>query len=227
MLRLENVTLAPAQGAPALLSGASLELGQGEMLALVGPSGAGKTSLLRAVAGEIAPLAGRIEVGGRDPEVLDRHERAKIAYVSQHHDLVDMLRVDRNVMAGALGRWSARRALRYLLWSTAAEREEALEALAAVGLSALASRRAGTLSGGERQRVAIARALVQAPALLLADEPVASLDPANAERIVELLVSLARLRGVTLICSLHQTELAQRYFPHIAYLKQGKLVLGD
>lgn len=226
MLRLENVTLAPAQGAPPLLSGASLELGQGEMLALVGPSGAGKTSLLRAIAGEIVPLAGRIEVAGRNPAALDRHERASIGYISQHHDLIGALRVDRNIMAGALGRWSASRALRYLLWSTAAEREEALEALQAVGLGDFAGRRASTLSGGERQRAAIARALVQAPTLLLADEPVASLDPGNAEKIIELLVSLAQLRGVTLVCSLHQTELAKRYFPKVAYLDRGELVLG-
>ena len=195
------------------------------MLALVGPSGAGKTTLLRTIAGELPPRGGRVLLDGCAPAALGRSARSRIGMVSQSHDLVEALRADRNVMAGALGRWSNWRALRYLIWSTAEEAAEAEVALTAVGLAGMGKRRTASLSGGERQRLAIARTLIQAPALLLADEPVASLDPDNARRVLELLVSLAQDRGMALICSLHQPELAQRYFPRIAELRGGQLIM--
>lgn len=225
MLQLNQLTLAAAPDSKALLHGVQLNLGKGELLALVGPSGAGKTCLLRAIAGELLPNAGTIRVGGNDPAQFNRHDRARTGLIAQNHDLVDALRVDRNVMVGALGRWSTWHALRYFAWSSPAETAEAEAALTAVGLSGMGQRKTATLSGGERQRVAIARALVQAPDLLLADEPVASLDPENANRILDLLVKLARERGMTLICALHQPELAERYFTRIATLQDGKLVM--
>jgi phosphonate transport system ATP-binding protein len=145
--------------------------------------------------------------------------------ITQKHDLVEPLRVDKNVMAGALGRWSTARAIRFLIWPRSAELAKATEALAAVGLADKLKRRTSTLSGGEQQRVAIARVLVQAPALLLADEPVASLDPTTAEEVVKLLTQIARARGMALIASLHQLDLAERYCDRIVELHSGTLIV--
>ncbi len=144
--------------------------------------------------------------------------------MTQKHDLVDPLRVDKNVMAGALGRWSTARALRFLFWSRPDELKEAEAALASVGLAHKLREPTSALSGGEQQRVAIARALVQAPRLLLADEPVASLDPRTAVEVLELLTGLTKARGMALICSLHQPELAARFFDRIVEVRDGVLV---
>src|SRR5215471_5416773 len=163
------------------MNGVSLSLDRGEKVAILGPSGAGKTTLFRAINGFVPISSGSIRVDdipvaglhGKRLRQLRRH----IAVVSQRHDLVDRLRVHQNVMAGALGRWSAWRALRFLFWPTTAEMAEAEHALRRVGLAQKLRERTSELSGGEHQRVAIARALVQQPSLLLADEPIASLDP--------------------------------------------------
>ena len=153
-----------------------------------------------------------------------RQARARIGLITQKHDLIDALRVDKNVMAGALGRWSTRRALRFLFWSKPQELAEAEAALASVGLAAKLRVPTSALSGGEQQRVAIARALVQAPRLLLADEPVASLDPRTAVEVLDLLTGLTKARGMALICSLHQPELAERFFDRIVEVRDGRLV---
>jgi phosphonate transport system ATP-binding protein len=134
--------------------------------------------------------------------------------------------VYQNVMAGALGRWSAWRGLRFLLWPSAEEMEEAAAALRRVGLEHKLRARTSGISGGEHQRVAIARALVQQPVLLLADEPVASLDPKLSEQILELLCGLAAESRVTLLCSLHQPHLAERYFDRIVELQDGRIASG-
>jgi phosphonate transport system ATP-binding protein len=146
-----------------------------------------------------------------------------VALVAQKHDLVDVLPVHANVMAGALGRWSDLRALRYLVRPAPAELDEARAALAAVGLAHKLRAETARLSGGEQQRVAIARALVQAPRVLLADEPVASLDPRTAREVLELLTGLAQARGMGLICSLHQPDLAHRFFDRVLELRDGRL----
>jgi phosphonate transport system ATP-binding protein len=143
--------------------------------------------------------------------------------IAQQHDLVDRLSVAQNVMAGALGRWSTPHALRFLVAATAAELDEARTALTAVGIPEKLRSRTTELSGGQRQRVAIARALVQHPAAILADEPIASLDPALGEQIVQLLCELARARKIALICSLHQIELARRYFDRVVELVGGRI----
>jgi phosphonate transport system ATP-binding protein len=224
MLLVQQLTLAAAAGAPPLLRRASLALSAGEALAITGQSGAGKTTLLRAIAGEIAPREGRILLHGKSTASLVGRERAAIGFVAQGHDLVEPLRTDRNVLAGALGRWSAGRALRVFLRPNSEEEGIAEAALAAVGLSGAGRRRTASLSGGERQRVAIARALVQAPQLLLADEPVASLDPVAARQTLDLLTSLARERGMGLICTLHQPELAARHFDRVLRLTDAGLL---
>ena len=210
LLSLDGLAVAPAGASAPILGGIGLTLNRGECLALVGRSGAGKTTLLRTIAGLLPPHAGTISFAGRD--------RGGIALIAQHHDLVETLRVDKNVLAGALGRMSTWGALRLLLYTKKDELAEAEQALTMVGLGGMARRRTAELSGGERQRVAVARALVQAPALLLADEPVASLDPTTAEAVLGLLTGLARSTGTGLICALHQPDLARRFCDRVVPL---------
>jgi phosphonate transport system ATP-binding protein len=211
-----------------VITGIDLEVEAGERIALVGPSGAGKTTLLRTLNGQIPPRAGLLLFEGQNLATLKgsslRRLRAHIGLVTQKHDLVEPLRVDKNVMAGALGRWSTAHALRFLLWSSPSELTQAEGALRAVGLASKLREPTSALSGGEQQRVAIARALIQAPRLLLADEPVASLDPRTAEEVLNLLTGLTKARGMALICSLHQPDLAARYFDRIIEVKAGALV---
>lgn len=231
LLELRRVEVAASEHAPPVLHGISFDVRRGEVIAIVGPSGSGKTSLLRTIAGTIAPRTGTVKLEGFAVAELRRDRnralRARVGMITQKHDLVDMLRVDKNVMAGALGRWSSIRALRFLLWSTRDELAQAEAALAAVGLADKLKRPTSTLSGGEQQRVAIARALVQAPAVLLADEPVASLDPASAVQVMGLLADLARSRGTALIASLHQPELAKRFCDRIIELRDGRMGFPD
>jgi phosphonate transport system ATP-binding protein len=225
LLSLDRLAVAPAPALPAILQDVNVEIAAGERVALLGPSGAGKTSLLRTINGLLRPHGGRVLFDGRDVGALRgvklRAVRRQIGLVTQKHDLVDTLLVHQNVMAGALGRWNDARALRYLVWPRRAELAEAQAALGAVGLAHKLRSRTADLSGGEQQRVAIARALVQAPRLLLADEPVASLDPATAALILGYLTDLARLRGMALICSLHQPDLAARYFDRVLHVVHG------
>ena len=228
LLKLEGVSVAPPQARAAVVSGLDLTVEAGERIALVGPSGAGKTTLLRTLNGQIPPRAGLLLFEGQELAKLKgahlRRVRAHIGLVTQKHDLVEPLRVDKNVMAGALGRWSTLHALRFLLWSSPAELAEAEAALHAVGLASKLREPTAALSGGEQQRVAIARVLVQAPRLLLADEPVASLDPKTAEEVLDLLTGLTQARGMALICSLHQPNLAARYFDRILEVRAGAVI---
>lgn len=228
VLDLRDVAVAPAQRVPPVLSGVTLSVRAGECLALVGPSGSGKTTLLRTIGAALPPAAGSILFEGRDIAALKgaslRHARARIGTITQKHDLIEPLRVDKNVMAGALGWWSTWRALRFLVWAKPDELQEASTALAEVGLADKLKRPTTTLSGGEQQRVAIARTLVQAPALLLADEPVASLDPATAADVLGLLTNLARSRGMAMIVSLHQPELAARFCDRVIEARDGRIV---
>ncbi len=228
LLQLQGVAAAPPDAPAPVISNIDLEVGAGERIALIGPSGAGKTTLLRTLNGQIPVRAGQLLFEGQNLETLKgaalRRARAHIGLVTQKHDLVEPLRVDKNVMAGALGRWSTWRALRFLLWSSPSELAQAEVALHAVGLAAKLRQPTSALSGGEQQRVAIARVLIQAPRLLLADEPVASLDPRTAEEVLDLLTGLTKDRGMALICSLHQPELATRFFDRIIAVKDGALV---
>ena len=227
MIVLDEVVVRyPGAPGPAL-DRVSLAVKTGETVALVGPSGSGKTTLLRAING-LAPLAaGSILVDGVAVETLRgralRALRMKLAMIAQHHDLVDRLRVHQNVIAGALGRWSTARALRYLAWPLRGELDEARDALARVGIPQKLLERTSAISGGERQRVAIARALVQQPSAILADEPVASLDRDLAVQILELLCALAKQSGIALLCSLHQVHFAEQYFDRIVRLEHGRL----
>lgn len=199
-----------ALGGRPVLRGVCLDVSAGEVVALAGVSGAGKTTLLRAIAG-LLPASGSVVAGGRP------------ALVFQQHALANRLTARENVLVGALGRigfWRA--ALR--LWPRA-EVAAAEECLDRVGLTGLGDRRADYLSGGQRQRVAIARALLQRAPVLLADEPVASLDPATAEDVLALLRDLARRDGLAVLVSLHQPELAARFADRLLRLEDGCLIL--
>jgi phosphonate transport system ATP-binding protein len=225
MLTIEGLVAGYPGCSTPVLQGLSLSVAAGERVAVIGASGAGKTTLFRAIGGFVPAADGRIvaagfEVRGAKGRSL-RALRRNVAVISQHHDLVEQLRVHQNVMAGALGRWSTLRALRFLLFPLRSELDEARAALERVGIGETLSARTGDLSGGQRQRVAIARALVQRPMMLLADEPVASLDPELADRIVALLCRLAREEGIGLLCSLHGHDLAYRYFDRVVEIESG------
>lgn len=225
---LEIRDLVVRYGQHTVLNGVSCTVRQGERVAVLGASGAGKTTLFRAINGFATAAEGSILVDGADVTKLRRGAlrelRSRIAMISQRHDLVDNLAVHQNVMAGALGRWTSLHALRFLIWPSREELDTAREALRRVGLEHKLRARTSQLSGGEHQRVAIARALVQRPILMLADEPVASLDPALSQQILELLCRLAEENHVTLLCSLHQPHLAEHYFERIIDMRAGEIV---
>lgn len=225
---LEIRELVVRYGPNTILNGVSCAVRRGERVAILGASGAGKTSLLRAINGFVPVASGSVRVDGVEVTKARgralRQLRSRIGVISQRHDLVDNLAVHQNVMAGALGRWSSWHALRFLLWPLRKELEVAHSALKRVGLEHKLRARTSSLSGGEHQRVAIARALVQDPILMLADEPVASLDPAHSQQTLELLCRLAEESHVTLLCTLHQPHLAEHYFERIIEMGGGEIV---
>jgi phosphonate transport system ATP-binding protein len=225
---LEIRDLVIRYGTNTVLNGVSCSIRRGERVAILGASGAGKTSLLRSINGFVPVASGSVLVDGIEVTTLRgsalRRLRSRIGVISQRHDLVDNLAVHQNVMAGALGQWSSWHALRFLLWPLRDELDVAEDALRRVGLANKLRSRTSSLSGGEHQRVAIARALVQDPILMLADEPVASLDPALSQQTLELLCGLAEENHVTLLCSLHQPHLAEHYFERIIEMRGGEIV---
>ena len=201
-----------------------LDVPSGQTLALVGPSGAGKTTLLRVLAGLTTTDRGTVTLQGRPlADLHPRRERpAVVGMMQQRLDLIPQLSVKHNVQAGLLGRWSLPRSLAALILPL--EQPAAHRALERVGLDTRLHERVGSLSGGEQQRVALARLLVQDPAVLLTDEPVASLDPALSDDVLGLLVDLARRQGRTVLASLHEPALALRHFERIVALREGRIV---
>lgn len=228
MLAFDDVT--GGYAARTVLAHASFSLARGERVALVGPSGAGKSTIFRMSYGAFAPTSGRVLVDGRDLASLHgpdlRAMRARIAVVFQSHGLVDQMRVWQNVIAGTFGRRTTVDSLRAIVRPTTAEREMARDALRRVGLADRFESRTFELSGGQRQRVAIARAIAQHAELVLADEPAASLDPELGIEIVEMLLDDARARGATLLCSLHQPELARR-FDRVIRVGDGRVAIEN
>jgi len=205
------------------LDGVDLTVHAGERVALLGASGAGKSTLLSLLNGSLLASKGVLEVFGQvladlAPSML-RRLQCRIGTVSQRLDLIEQVRVLHNVNAGRLGTWSTPRAMVSLIRSRADD--DVRSALHSVGMDWALHERTERLSGGERQRVAIARLLVQQPDLILADEPVSSLDPARAAETLELLQAPAR--GSTLIISLHQPELARQYCTRAVGLREGRL----
>ena len=231
MLEIHDLVVCRDRKSTRVLNQISLSVRRGEKIAILGSSGAGKTTLFRTINGFLPIVSGSISVDGVEVSGLRgrrlRKLRSQVGMISQRHDLVDRLSVHQNVMAGALGRWTTVRALRFLLRPKPAELEEAKRALSRVALERKLRSRTSDLSGGEHQRVAIARALVQQPLVLLADEPVASLDPILSGQILSLLCSLANENGFTLLCSLHQTDLAYEYFDRVIRIEAGEIALDE
>lgn len=214
----------------AALKSLSLEVASGEMVALIGASGSGKSTLIRAISGLIrgdADGASRVSIDGRVMQERGRLSRnAKsirrdVGVIFQQFNLVNRLSVLMNVLCGLLGRTPVWRATLGLF--TPAEKSIALAALDRVGILPTAKRRASTLSGGQQQRAAIARALVQRARLVLADEPIASLDPGSAHRVMETLADINAEQGITVVVSLHQVEYARRFCPRTIALRDGAI----
>jgi phosphonate transport system ATP-binding protein len=217
-------------GARKALNGVSIEVAAGEMVALIGPSGSGKSTLLRSITGlqNIDSGKGVIEVFGQTVQKNGRitgqvrAARQKLGMIFQQFNLVGRLSLFSNVMLGALGRIPGWQGV-LGVWPSA-DKRRAMDALHRVGVSEYAAQRANTLSGGQQQRGAIARALVQGAQAILADEPVASLDPVSARKVMELLVELNKRDGLGVIVTLHQVDYAIRYCDRVIALKAGQVV---
>jgi len=207
-----------------------LRVAKGEMAALIGPSGSGKSTLLRHVAGlipadrrggEVRVLGHSVQRGGRVARDV-RRIRSRIGFVFQQFNLVGRLTLLTNTLVGMLARVPTWRSAAHCF--TAAEKRAAMAALARVGIAEHAGQRASTLSGGQQQRGAIARAMVQGAQVILADEPIASLDPESSHRVLAALAALNREDGATVLVSLHQIDYAWRYCPRSIALKEGRVV---
>jgi len=208
-----------------ILKGVSFDVHPGEFVILLGPSGCGKSTLFRCLTRLIEPDGGTIAIDGEDVTSLSKSGlvklRRQIGYVFQQFNLVKRFRAIDNVLAGRLGYVPLWRAL--LRQFSRADRQLALSCLDNVGLLDHAYQRAERLSGGQQQRVAIARALAQQGDLILADEPISSLDPESADNVMHILQSCAKERGMAVLCSMHQVDLALRFADRIIALKAGNV----
>ena len=221
-------------GSRRALDTVSLDVNRGEMIALIGPSGSGKSTLLRSIDGlqtideGANPNEGRIDAFGGPVQAKGRvsgevrKARIRIGFIAQQFNLVGRLSLFSNVALGSLGRIPFLQGL-FGRWPRET-REAAMAALHRVGVSEYAGQRANTLSGGQQQRGAIARALVQKAKIILADEPVASLDPVSARKVMEILRDLNQSDGLTVVVTLHQVDYALRYCDRVVALKAGRKV---
>ena len=210
------------------LDGINLTVDQGEAIVLLGHNASGKSTLLKALTRLIEPTAGAITIDGTVVTGASarglRDVRRRVGTVFQSINLVDQVSVLSNVVHGALGRTNSPR--HWFGWTApGSSRDEAMACLERVGLGPFASRRADQLSGGQRQRVAIARMLMQRPKIVLADEPVAALDPRAGREVMDLLWQVVAEENLTLVCTLHQLELAEAYGDRIVALQRGRLLL--
>jgi phosphonate transport system ATP-binding protein len=225
MLQVEHLTKVYDDGTIALRD-VSFEVPEGQFLAIIGLSGSGKSTLLRCINRLIDPTEGRILWKGEDITAASEEEmrriRRRIGMVFQNFNLVHRSRVITNVLAGRLGYTSPALALANRF--SKSDRERALAQLARFGLEGKDQNRTEDLSGGQQQRVGIARAMMQDPEMILADEPVASLDPVLAHSIMQYLEDINRSDGVTVLCSLHFLDLVHRYGQRVIALNEGRLV---
>ena len=226
-IRVRGLSKTFAGGRKAL-NDIELGIAPGEMVALIGASGSGKSTLLRHMAGLMAGDAGQIEVYGRtvqqDGRVARdiRSVRAGVGFVFQQFNLVERLPVLVNVLAGMLHKMPLWRSLARVF--TTEEKAKGMEALRRVGIAECCFQRASTLSGGQQQRAAIARAMVQGARVILADEPIASLDPESSRRVMDILAKVNREDGCTVVVSLHQVNVAMRYCARTVALHHGRVV---
>ena len=202
---------------------------RGALTAILGANGSGKTTMVRCIVGLTRPTSGSIKIDGAEWTRLRggelRKGRSRVGVIFQTTSIVPRRTALANVAVGCLGR--ERGPITYAGLFPNEELREAHECLARVGLIHLASQRADTMSGGQQQRVAVARALLQKPALLLADEPVASLDPDATDDVMTLLRDLARTERLAVVCVLHQLDVARRYADRIVGLRAGRVVIDD
>ncbi|WP_040408528.1 phosphonate ABC transporter ATP-binding protein [Aureimonas ureilytica] len=230
MTAIRVTRLSKRFGTTQALSDVSLSVEAGEMVALIGASGSGKSTLIRHIAGletgegeasGIAIFGTPVQAGGRMLKGA-KAVRGDVSVIFQQFNLVHRLSVLTNVLIGALGRLPRWRGTLGLFG--ASEKTRAREALERVGIGHAGPQRASTLSGGQQQRAAIARTLVQGARILIADEPIASLDPASAKRVMDVLASINRDDKITVLVSLHQVDYARRYFPRTVAMRDGRVV---
>jgi len=199
-----------------------------ERVALLGPSGAGKTTLFRLLNATLRPTSGTLSFDGSDVGAMSSRElrqmRRRIGTIYQQHQLVPSLSAFENTLCGKLGSWSLLETLRSAARPAKRDAEQAMAALEAVGLADKRNARADELSGGQQQRLTIARVLMQDPDVILADEPFASLDPALTESVASLLLELVQNGKRTLVATLHDVDLALRYFPRVAALRDARIL---
>jgi phosphonate transport system ATP-binding protein len=200
------------------LDGVSFEIDPGEFVVVLGPSGAGKSTLLRILNGLTRPTSGSVEIGGRPVSAAG----SGVGMVFQMHYLIESMSAYRNALTGALGRTGDLQSV--LTLNSRVDKRQALEALDTVGLLEEAEQRAGSMSGGQKQRVGIARALVQNPTLLLADEPVSSLDPKAARDVMSYMKRAARERELTTLASLHQVNIAREFGDRFIGIRDGSVI---
>jgi len=208
------------------VNGISLEINEGEIIGIIGRSGAGKSTLLRMINRLVEPSEGSIEFDDINITSLKgkalRKWRSECAMIFQQFNLVERIDVLTNVLIGSLGR--NYNFLNLIGVFSKKEKINALKNLDRFDLSEKALQKAGTLSGGQQQRVAIARALMQKPKILLADEPISSLDPKNAQRVMDDMLKINREDGITIICNLHSLDVAKKYCDRLIGLSDGKVV---
>ncbi len=227
MLAIKGVTR--RFGDKIAVSGINLEIPAGSFIGVIGRSGAGKSTLLRMINRLVDPSEGKISFDGRDVTALSgqalRDWRSDCAMIFQQFNLVGRLDVLTNVLTGRLNKVSTLNSV-LRLWSKE-DRAIAISALEQFDIANLAAQRADSLSGGQQQRVAIARALVQEPKIILADEPIASLDPRNTKIVMDALQRINRHFGITVLCNLHSLDIAREYCDRLVGMAQGRVVFDD
>ena len=224
MLEIKNLTV--EYGNFRAIDNVSFTVKDGEFVAVIGSSGGGKSSLMKAINLLVKPKSGSIKIDGEEMTELSsrklRMKRRKIGFVFQDYNLIDRLSVIENVLTGRLGYKSSLKSLLGIF--SKEEYENAEKALEKVGLSEKLFVRGDELSGGQKQRVAIAKALVQEPKIILADEPVASLDVNSSKIIIEYFKEINRVQGITVIINIHDVNIALKYADRVIALKKGKIV---
>lgn len=225
MLRLEGLVKTYPTGDKAL-KGVTMEVPKGQVIGLIGPSGAGKSTLIRCINRLIEPTEGSIKLAGLELTDLGsaalRAQRRRMGMIFQEYALVERLTVMENVLSGRLGYVGFWRS--YFRKFPQDSIDEAFRLLERVGLTDMVDKRADELSGGQRQRVGIARALIQDPAILLVDEPTASLDPKTSRQIMRLICELCEERGLATVINIHDVALAQMFVRRIVGLRLGEIV---
>lgn len=225
MLKLDKLTKVYKTGDKAL-NNVDLEVAKGQVIALIGPSGAGKSTLIRCINRLVNPTSGTATLDGVELTSLGsgglRRERRRMGMIFQEYALVERLTVMENVLSGRLGYVGFWRS--FLRKFPQTDVDEAYRLLDRVGLLHMADKRADELSGGQRQRVGICRALIQDPALLLVDEPTASLDPKTSREIMRLIVEMCKERGLAAIINIHDVNLAQMFVQRVVALNLGEII---